>query len=252
MPVTEAPPDKIVINRQRLTPRVWHFSFLLLRNNIRAFATFAAELRSQGSNTSIRVLDVGCGNKPWRPLLQKLLQQDSNLEYYGTDFSINASEPDALSLADALPFPDNCFDAVILSEVLEHCPFPAQVIQECRRVLKPGSLVFASTPFVFYEHGVPYDFQRPTRFFYRTHFVGDEIILLSPSNSTYSTAITTLNLAIETTPLRLLPVFPGVVYSITNFLVRAIGPRIMRTWQDVFFSMPLGFATVLRIRKKSQ
>ena len=45
-----------------------------------------------------------------------------------------------------LPFADDCFDAVICSEVLEHIPNYAPVLGELQRVLKPGGKLCVSVP----------------------------------------------------------------------------------------------------------
>ena len=50
-----------------------------------------------------------------------------------------------------LPFPDNTFDQVICSEVLEHIPDYPSFLQEIQRVLKPGGLFAVSVPRYFPE-----------------------------------------------------------------------------------------------------
>ena len=45
-----------------------------------------------------------------------------------------------------LPWPAQSFDALILSEVLEHLRDPWDVLERLRPLLRPGALVFASTP----------------------------------------------------------------------------------------------------------
>jgi SAM-dependent methyltransferase len=45
-----------------------------------------------------------------------------------------------------LPWPPATFDALILSEVLEHLRDPWALLSRVRTVLRPGALVFASTP----------------------------------------------------------------------------------------------------------
>ncbi|MDZ7667246.1 MAG: methyltransferase domain-containing protein [Desulfotignum sp.] len=45
-----------------------------------------------------------------------------------------------------LPFRDQCFDAVICSEVLEHIPNDDQAVSELIRILKPGRILAVSVP----------------------------------------------------------------------------------------------------------
>jgi ubiquinone/menaquinone biosynthesis C-methylase UbiE len=46
----------------------------------------------------------------------------------------------------ALPYPDNTFDGVILSEVLEHVERDVDALREAYRVLKPGGVVAITVP----------------------------------------------------------------------------------------------------------
>lgn len=48
---------------------------------------------------------------------------------------------------------DESYDFVVCTEVLEHTRQPFGAVDEIRRVLKPGGLVFVSTPFNFRIHG---------------------------------------------------------------------------------------------------
>ncbi len=53
--------------------------------------------------------------------------------------------------ATRLPFPDNTFDRIIASEVLEHVPDDHGALAELRRVLKPGGVLAATVPAFFPE-----------------------------------------------------------------------------------------------------
>jgi SAM-dependent methyltransferase len=61
-----------------------------------------------------------------------------------------------------LPFADGAFDGVVVQAVLEHVLDPSQVVDEIYRVLRPGGLVYAETPFMQQVHEGPYDFTRWT------------------------------------------------------------------------------------------
>jgi SAM-dependent methyltransferase len=50
---------------------------------------------------------------------------------------------------DALPFEEGSFDAVVAGELLEHVRDPASVVEEVRRVLRPGGTFVGSVPNAF-------------------------------------------------------------------------------------------------------
>ncbi len=89
------------------------------------------------------------------------LYEDRDVQLIGTD--VYASSNTCL-VADAhrLPFKDELFDAVWVQAVLEHVLEPHVVAAEIRRVLKPGGLVYADTPFLQAVHEGAYDFTRFT------------------------------------------------------------------------------------------
>jgi len=78
-------------------------------------------------------------------------------------FDIYAS-PETRFVADShnIPLVTASVDAVWIQAVLEHVLDPWTVAEEIHRVLKPGGLVYAETPFMQHVHEGPYDFTRFT------------------------------------------------------------------------------------------
>jgi SAM-dependent methyltransferase len=103
----------------------------------------------------LRVLDVGCGDRPYERLLS------GTAEIVGFDQPGNA-HADLHGSIEAIPVEDASFDVVLCLQVLEHVPDPAAAVRELRRVVKPGGRVLASTHGVYPFHPNPEDFWRWT------------------------------------------------------------------------------------------
>jgi SAM-dependent methyltransferase len=111
-----------------------------------------------------RVLDVGCGEMPYRSLLA------STVEYTGIDIA-NASQFDMAQSKDItifdginIPFPDSSFDHVVATEVLEHAFDAQRLADEIYRVLRPGGSFVMTIPFSARVHYAPYDYRRLTEY----------------------------------------------------------------------------------------
>jgi SAM-dependent methyltransferase len=103
-----------------------------------------------------RVLDVGCGQKPYEPLFAPYA-----LAYVGVD-PVENPRAELRGPVEALPVEDGSFDLVLCNQVLEHCDDPAQAVKELRRVTAPGGRVLASTHGVMAYHPSPTDYWRWT------------------------------------------------------------------------------------------
>jgi SAM-dependent methyltransferase len=122
-------------------------------------ASLERELRRHSASIQGRVLDIGCGEKPYRRLFPAAAQ------YYGTETDhtfARSAQHDVTALGESLPFVNGTFDAVICTEVLEHVPEPSRVLTEVYRVTTPGGVVLLSTPMTWGLHEEPYDFYRYT------------------------------------------------------------------------------------------
>lgn len=108
-----------------------------------------------------RLLDVGCGSKPY----QKLFSVDA---YIGLDIDSEASRQRGIAdhYYDGVLFPysDASFDCILCNQVLEHVFNPEEFLGEMLRVLRPGGKLLMTVPFVWDEHEQPFDFARYSSF----------------------------------------------------------------------------------------
>lgn len=118
-------------------------------------------MRDSANTLDGRLLDVGCGSKPYRRLFMVT-------EYVGLD--IDSPVARARGMADvfyagkAFPFESASFDAVLCNQVLEHVFNPDEFLDEIGRVLRPGGKLLLTVPFVWDEHEQPWDYARYSSF----------------------------------------------------------------------------------------
>jgi len=104
-----------------------------------------------------KVLDIGC----WTGSLARVLTNRVSCSYTGIDIEPAAravetarkAMPDqsfvVVPSVESLPFAAGAFDAVVLTEVIEHVPAGREgpLLMELTRVLRPGGSIILSTPY---------------------------------------------------------------------------------------------------------
>jgi len=180
------------MTRMRTQPRPWDPSYFTTRANL---AVLRRAIRAAGQRP--RVVDVGCGAKPFAALLP------AGAEHLGVDFDARTAADLVHDLNEALPLPSESAELVILSETLEHVHEPELVLAEAARLLVPGGQLFLSAPFAFPIHGRPFDYRRFTDYYYRR--VGEchplELVELEASNNVVSTPLLLVAQILQSAPL---------------------------------------------------
>jgi len=118
-------------------------------------------MRDYANKLDGRLLDVGCGSKPYRSLFNVR-------EYIGLDIDSRVARQrgvaDVFYEGRIFPFEPESFDAVLCNQVLEHVFNPDEFLAEIQRVLRPGGKLLLTVPFVWDEHEQPWDFARYSSF----------------------------------------------------------------------------------------
>jgi len=103
-------------------------------------------------NPDAVILEVGCSNGNTGAFA---IAKNKCKRYIGVEIHDEAAEKAKQKLSQViignieemdLPLEENSIDALILSEVLEHLVDPWRVLIKLKRYLKPGAIVFASSP----------------------------------------------------------------------------------------------------------
>src|SRR4051794_25319088 len=96
-----------------------------------------AVLRKVAPRARGRLLDVGCGDKPYeaifRPHVTEYIGLEHEATFADTSAMSHAVRPDVLYDGNRIPFEAKTFDTILNIQVLEHTPRPAELVREMSR-----------------------------------------------------------------------------------------------------------------------
>ena len=132
--------------------------------------TIYKEVKKQLPTYKGNVLDIGCGQSPY-----KFLLNEKETRYFGIDIvaanEFGYNNPDITAFdGKNIPFADNTFDAVICTEVLEHVQEFQYLIDEIHRTTKKNADIIVTIPWSARYHYIPYDYFRYTPSSLKTMF----------------------------------------------------------------------------------
>lgn len=135
--------------------------------NLRLFfdlqvCTVYGDIKKFLKNAGDPILEVGCGLQPYRHLIPKDVAYIA-IDWKGADAAFHYKNADTLYFdGGAFPFPDESFNCIFHTEVLEHIYELNQFLSECHRVVVKGGKMFFSIPFSARNHYIPHDYWRLT------------------------------------------------------------------------------------------
>jgi SAM-dependent methyltransferase len=156
--------------------RLWHFQWLstlyLHRRLLRLLPQYGG-----------RVLDVGCGDKPYRTWFGEVS------EYVGLDVAPGPEVDVAINQGERWPLPNRYYDVLLSTQVIEHVDDLDFALEQMARVIKTGGVIILSFPFLFNLHGAPDDYRRFTHYGATKLLPGYEILHLEPQGGIGSTLV---------------------------------------------------------------
>lgn len=123
-----------------------------------------AWIAEQLQSLSGRILDAGAGELQWK-------SHCSHMDYVSQDFAQykgggdgkglqcktwDTSKIDIVCDIIDIPEPDESFDVILCSEVLDHVPSPIAAVLELNRLLKPGGTMLLTESFCGLTNQAPY------------------------------------------------------------------------------------------------
>lgn len=118
---------------------ILHFQYLCLRGR----TAYIRNALSVSRNS--RILDVGCGRQPFRPMV------DPSSQYVGID--VYQGHPETVVINPEQPWPDlGQFDLVLSTEVAEHVRDLDPFCEQLTRSVRPGGRLIVTAPFMYPIH----------------------------------------------------------------------------------------------------
>ena len=121
----------------------------------------ASALKCYANELNGRLLDVGCGIKPYKDIFSVTTYIGLDLH---SDSVIKRNIADYTYDGEIFPFESESFDSVLCNEVVEHVFNIENFLSEVYRVLNSNGKLLITVPFVWDEHEQPYDFARYSSF----------------------------------------------------------------------------------------
>jgi SAM-dependent methyltransferase len=106
-----------------------------------------------------RLLDLGCGYVPYLEIYSGLVEENVCLDWENS-FHKSPFLDLTADLNNPIPLPDESFDTVLVTDVLEHISEPQRLVREIGRLLRNNGKAIIGVPFLYWLHEEPFDYQR--------------------------------------------------------------------------------------------
>ena len=145
------------INKKKLI-RIYFkiFPEIIMHNHTYRLKHFVKEVAVKYDESGKKIIDIGAGNCQYKRFFKKL-------NYFSQDIQ-NNQEKSINYIGPIDELPENSFDYILCTQVLEHLKNPQLAFKNFYRILKNNGKVFLTTHMAFEEHMIPNDYFRFTRY----------------------------------------------------------------------------------------
>lgn len=168
-----------------------------------------------------RLLDLGCGAKPYQAIFAPFVASHYGVDFKGTaDLHYgDATKADLFVDGAETGLPAESFDTLLCTQVLEHVFETDAFVAECHRLLAKGGKGIFTVPFLWQCHAEPNDFYRFTRYSLQKIFErrGFRVVELRPVGGAYAALIQTRIVSLHCREIRSLPY--RILRKARNFLL---------------------------------
>jgi SAM-dependent methyltransferase len=126
---------------------LWHFQWLAVKD-------LYSDLKQILPTIEGRILDVGCGDKPYQVWLNL-----EKVEHIGLDVYPGSQVDIVIKSDESWSMETSSFDAILCTQVLEHTAKLDNILLEISRVLRVGGVAIIAVPFIYNQHGTD-DYRR--------------------------------------------------------------------------------------------
>lgn len=156
-------PTSRPVSRDTGLPRLSSVEVDISHPSFLHYRSLLPDLKNTAGKAHGRMLDIGCGNKPFESAFRGQVSA-----HFGCDVvQSSESRADVICPATDLPFKDESYGTVLITQVIEHVADHQAVLREAFRVLQSNGVIILSGPMYWPLHEEPYDFFRFTEHGFR-------------------------------------------------------------------------------------
>lgn len=192
-----------------------------------------------------RLLDLGCGKVPLYTVYKDKASEITCVDWPNSMHDSNNHLDLEHDLNLPIPLPDNNYDTIIFSDVLEHIKNPKDLMSEIARLLDKDGMLLMNVPYYYWLHEEPFDYYRYTEFALRSFLEENDLeeIEIRPIGGAFEVITDIHSKLLTGIPLVGKPFVKFIQSCALGFHSSGIGQKVYRKTARKF---PLGYFVIAK------